>query len=160
MSEHEFVPLVFPPWTKWGQRRGIDLPQPEGRGANGRRFCRWCATEVPKRCTSWCSQRCSGFYLRVFTWEAVATYVRQRDRVCQRCGTKHPGWKPTQTSYYGGAHCDLKRWWEVDHIVPVVDGGTDDPANLRLLCHACHVAVGYEQRAARLPEPDQLSLSA
>ncbi len=27
---------------------------------------------------------------------------------------------------------------EVDHIVPVADGGTDAPANLRSLCHACH----------------------
>ena len=28
--------------------------------------------------------------------------------------------------------------WEVDHIVAVEDGGTDDPANLRLLCKRCH----------------------
>jgi 5-methylcytosine-specific restriction endonuclease McrA len=27
---------------------------------------------------------------------------------------------------------------EVDHIVPVIDGGSDHPANLRSLCHDCH----------------------
>lgn len=27
---------------------------------------------------------------------------------------------------------------EVDHVVPVADGGTDDPSNLRSLCHSCH----------------------
>lgn len=42
-----------------------------------------------------------------------------------------------------------KTAWNVDHILPVLDGGTDDPANLRLLCKRCHIAVGYEQRAAR-----------
>jgi hypothetical protein len=45
--------------------------------------------------------------------------------------------------------CDLEPWWEVDHVIPVKDGGTDNPANLRLVCHDCHVAIGYEQRAAR-----------
>ncbi|WP_233866690.1 HNH endonuclease [Paraburkholderia adhaesiva] len=27
---------------------------------------------------------------------------------------------------------------EVDHIVRVADGGTDDPSNLQSLCHECH----------------------
>lgn len=43
----------------------------------------------------------------------------------------------------------LSEWWEVDHIVPVKDGGTDDPTNLRTLCHDCHVVAGIEQRRAR-----------
>ena len=29
---------------------------------------------------------------------------------------------------------------EVDHIVPIAEGGTDDPSNLRSLCHDCHAA--------------------
>jgi len=28
---------------------------------------------------------------------------------------------------------------EVDHITPLAYGGSDDPANLRSLCHGCHV---------------------
>ena len=32
-----------------------------------------------------------------------------------------------------GAHAD-----EVDHIIPVADGGTDHPSNLRGLCSRCH----------------------
>lgn len=27
---------------------------------------------------------------------------------------------------------------EVDHIMRVIDGGTDHPSNLRSLCHDCH----------------------
>jgi 5-methylcytosine-specific restriction protein A len=37
---------------------------------------------------------------------------------------------------------------EVDHIVPLECGGTDDMQNLRLLCHACHVDVTNKQRGA------------
>ncbi len=41
--------------------------------------------------------------------------------------------------------------FEVDHIVAVNDGGTDDPANLRLLCEVCHheVTAAQHQRWAR-----------
>jgi 5-methylcytosine-specific restriction protein A len=44
--------------------------------------------------------------------------VLERDgHVCQLCGA------PANT---------------VDHIVRVVDGGTDDPSNLRALCRSCN----------------------
>jgi 5-methylcytosine-specific restriction endonuclease McrA len=29
---------------------------------------------------------------------------------------------------------------QVDHVVPVIDGGTDDPANLRALCREHNLA--------------------
>jgi 5-methylcytosine-specific restriction endonuclease McrA len=31
---------------------------------------------------------------------------------------------------------------EVGHVLPRADGGSDDPANLRSLCHAHHVHTG------------------
>lgn len=31
---------------------------------------------------------------------------------------------------------------EVDHIIPVADGGTDDPENLRTTCYACNRGRG------------------
>ena len=31
--------------------------------------------------------------------------------------------------------------WEVHHIVPISDGGTNDIDNLQTLCHRCHVEV-------------------
>ena len=39
---------------------------------------------------------------------------------------------------------------EVDHIVPVFEGGTDDVANLRAVCSSCHKQKTQEeaQRAA------------
>ena len=40
---------------------------------------------------------------------------------------------------------------DVDHIVPIADGGAfDDPANFRSLCHECHSPV---TRAAQTGKP-------
>ena len=36
---------------------------------------------------------------------------------------------------------------ELDHIVPLHAGGTDEPSNLRLLCQACHREITGQQRA-------------
>lgn len=161
MSEttREFVAIDFPTWLVWGQRRGASIDNaaiaqvyPDHRHyvrvedeALGYRFdyvgtirrCGWCAQPCSGRRTAWCSNACRDRFYRVWSWEAVARYVRERDETCRRCGTADPG-EPHGARYAA---------WEVDHIIPVRHGGTDDPANLRLLCHACHVAVGYEQRA-------------
>lgn len=46
-----------------------------------------------------------------------------------------------------GDDCSL----EIHHIIPVVDGGTDDRSNLEWLCHRCHFE--YEHTMANLPIP-------
>lgn len=38
--------------------------------------------------------------------------------------------------------CDGAPATHVDHIVPVVDGGRDDPGNLRAACAACNLRRG------------------
>lgn len=38
---------------------------------------------------------------------------------------------------------------EVDHIVPLAFGGTDDPGNLRALCRRCHNRATARAAAAR-----------
>lgn len=142
MGEKPFEPLAFPAWLRWGRRRGAIAPHRAGRGQTGRRLCAWCETEVPKGRHSWCSDKCVNLYRRVWTWQAVARYVLERDGGrCTRCAC--------DVSALERVGVARTRPWNVDHIRRVVDGGTDDPANLRLLCHACHVAVGYEQRAAK-----------
>jgi 5-methylcytosine-specific restriction protein A len=49
---------------------------------------------------------------------------------------------------------------EVDHIVPVSEGGTNDPTNLAAICIPCHraktraeAARGRARRATRRPTP-------
>lgn len=42
--------------------------------------------------------------------------------------------------------------WELDHIVPLIDGGSHDPSNLQTLCVPCHrekTAGENRQRASR-----------
>ena len=66
------------------------------------------------------------------------------------CATCRPrngstrAWRQTRAMvlYRDAYRCQLcnRAAVEVDHIVPVLDGGTDDPANLRSLCHDCHVS--------------------
>jgi 5-methylcytosine-specific restriction endonuclease McrA len=38
--------------------------------------------------------------------------------------------------------CKKERKLEVDHIVPVVNGGSNDPSNLQLLCARCNKSKG------------------
>ena len=37
--------------------------------------------------------------------------------------------------------------WDLDHIVPLFRGGTNDLSNIRALCRACHMNVSATQRA-------------
>lgn len=144
-----FVALEFPPWINWGQRRGASVHHgllrdsyPDHKiwthrrdGTMGYvgdvRRCGWCAEPCTGRRTAWCSDTCSEKFYRVWSWGAVSNYVAERDgRKCVRCETSRAA-------------------FECDHIVPVKDGGTDDPANLRTLCHDCHIVAGIEQRRVR-----------
>ena len=137
-----WVAVEVPAWATWGQRQGVVLPRRRGKGPNGLPLCRWCDSECkpPRQC--WCSSACVASYGRVWSWGAMRAYVIARDaETCQRCGTREPPRKAGRSQW----DC----LWEVDHIVRVIDGGTDDPANLRLLCAPCHISAGYEQRAER-----------
>lgn len=40
-------------------------------------------------------------------------------------------------------------FWEADHIVPVIEGGTNELANLRTLCMRCHRAETAKLRRRR-----------
>ncbi len=134
-EEPAFVALDFPFWIRWGKRRGASIDTgrlavfyPDHRIA---KRCCWCARPCTGRRRSWCSETCRNKFYLLWSWPRLSLYIWKRDGgKCRRCERETPG-------------------GEIDHIVPIRDGGTDDPANLRLLCHDCHVAVGYEQRAAR-----------
>jgi 5-methylcytosine-specific restriction endonuclease McrA len=62
-------------------------------------------------------------------WSRIAATIRQRDRACRWCGTT----------------LNL----DVDHVVEVRHGGTDDLSNLVALCADCHARkTAATQRAA------------
>lgn len=140
------------------------------RGPNGRRLCMWCGQEVPKRRRTFCSPECvhewrlrsDPSYLRFKVWE--------RDRgVCARCGLDTEAlerelsdllsscWKARTEEEWEAARerfwrrveelgvvtsaLRVPHLWEVDHIVPVAEGGDSNLENVRTLCWRCHREV-------------------
>ena len=64
-------------------------------------------------------------------WTAMKISVWERDRwVCQKCG------RTCARRRHGNA--TLGYWATVDHIVPLIAGGWDDPVNLQTLCERCN----------------------
>jgi 5-methylcytosine-specific restriction protein A len=117
-----FNPLSHP----WGKRGKTKIPS--RHAADGSRVCGWCAGDLPPRRSSWCSKDCADAAWLRMNWSAIRRYVIRRDKACVICADKYNG-------------------HEVDHILAVKEGGTDDPRNLRLLCEPCHKGVTAKQRA-------------
>ena len=83
---------------------------------------------------------------------ALRMAIIERDGgVCQECGVEVKVYKDDR-------YDSDPRLAEIDHIIPVADGGTNDPQNLRLLCLACNrKKVGeyarrrFAEKSAKLP---------
>lgn len=124
--------------------------------------CTWCGSQVPKGSRTWCSDDCvSAFRLRCDP-QAQAAFVARRDNdTCSICGRviaemerefarKFREWRKSlenpwprdwDAEYQFSEEHGVGRgnWREVDHIVPVIEGGgLCGPENLRLLCGICH----------------------
>ena len=52
-------------------------------------------------------------------------------------------------TYVGGKWETASLGGEVDHVLPLCEGGTDEPSNLRLRCKSCHGKVEAKRRALR-----------
>lgn len=72
-------------------------------------------------------------YRRPKTHSLRKLYDEVRERDGHRCQIR-------------GTGC-LVHGHEVDHIVPLFEGGTDDPTNLRVACSVCH---GEKSTAERI----------
>jgi 5-methylcytosine-specific restriction protein A len=72
-------------------------------------------------------------HYRTADWRARRLRILTRDAfACAAC---------SRVAYAKAAH--------VDHIVPLEEGGTDDDANLQVLCHACHGRKTREEQRRR-----------
>ncbi len=116
-------------------------------------MCRWCGTAIvhekgekrgePNRRRRW-HPTCVDEYERSDPREARRR-VRKRDRGhCAACGLDTYALKRSLKGR--GSHRKLrergfkprKSLWELDHVVPLIDGGTHDAHNLQTLCTPCH----------------------
>ena len=66
-------------------------------------------------------------------WGKIRKRILRRDPLCVYCKAK------------GRVSASV----EVDHIVPLAQGGTDDDENLCGTCHSCHAEKSARERGAR-----------
>lgn len=107
-------------------------------------FCMVCDTELTGRQKVFCGRKsgtskhsCSMLvHLNLYKgvhWQKRAIIVRD-GCVCRSCGEKF------ESPLIEGSPILFPEPSKValDHIVPLVDGGTEAPDNLQILCHSCH----------------------
>lgn len=131
--------------------------------------CTWCGQQVPKGRRSWCSQTCVDAFMCRQPSTARGIVTQRDRGICQQCGrdtgriksllyrlryqggyvAQSPAWPEAYKCYeqlllglgFNAPHGQLWRaeLFEVDHIVPVADGGgLCTPAGLATLCVPCH----------------------
>jgi 5-methylcytosine-specific restriction enzyme A len=121
----------------------------------GRPLCRKCQSEIPKGSgrRTFCSEDCVEQWKIRTQPEFAAERVHTRDKgvcvLCQRdCDALLRKIRVTKRALRSRRMQELglpdyllrrRRYWEVDHILPVVEGGGScGLSNLRTLCWACH----------------------
>jgi 5-methylcytosine-specific restriction endonuclease McrA len=89
--------------------------------------CISCGTRIPSG--SRCARCRPARQVNGWAWQALRGRVLDRDgRQCTH-------------RTRDGIRCPETTGLEVHHIVPLAKGGTDDPHNLRTLCHGHHRTV-------------------
>jgi hypothetical protein len=130
--------------------------------------CTGCGQQVPKGRRTWCSTACETDTLtRTMVQKAVAAVMKRDRGICSICGRDiqkcHRIWQHFYADCRYADRCDPEvvaaqsilgyargQWHEVDHTVPVVEGGglcTID--QLRLVCGDCHLAETNRLAARR-----------
>ena len=100
--------------------------------------CQWCNEKIQgTRKKSFCCKEHSDDFHRLVTWgrtrSGYSNHIVWRDKLtCQDCGDI------LAVKNVFGIYIPLENGAEVHHIIPVEEGGTDDPRNLITLCHKCH----------------------
>jgi len=71
-----------------------------------------------------------------WAWSRIRLEILRRDQYrCVQCGYGLGSWGDWQWG-------EPERHLDIDHIVPLAEGGTSDMANLRTLCTTCHAKKG------------------
>jgi hypothetical protein len=139
--------------------------------------CTWCGKPVGKGRQTWCSDACTKDFLHRCSPGHAALFVQKRDKdICRLCGVNvkqqkkdfEAAWaiRSKSLAEVGVTHGSVwtaerekmmkefgfarGRWHEIDHEIPVVEGGgLCHPDRLRLLCGKCHAAETAELAGRR-----------
>jgi hypothetical protein len=115
--------------------------------------CAWCATSLPPRRRTWCSDRCGDAFWANHWWSVARRRAKRRDKYrCKSCGVRAPKRPVKATFRTHAAYLKAMRTWraekriarlEVNHIVPCVGKHGELSCahhldNLETLCPTCH----------------------
>jgi 5-methylcytosine-specific restriction protein A len=137
------------------QQGGWADPKALPVGPNGRPLCRKCSAEIARGSgrRTFCSETCVVHWKIRTQPEFAALHVHARDKgvcaLCTRdCEALYRKIRVTKRARRLARLAELalpayllrrKRYWEVDHITPVIEGGGScGLENLRTLCWECH----------------------
>jgi 5-methylcytosine-specific restriction endonuclease McrA len=58
------------------------------------------------------------------------------------------------------AHCEMKimpgKRWDVDHVIPIALGGSNNVENLQILCWSCHITKTAYEDIPRIAKTNRL----
>jgi 5-methylcytosine-specific restriction endonuclease McrA len=111
--------------------RNRSLPPTPMRFPSGKRICEWCGKPLSGRQRKWCSVGCVKDWLSTWQWEEIAK--RALRRVVEPDGTVRC--QGCREFLLFNIH---RVPFDIDHITPLADGGSNDPQNLQILCVPCH----------------------
>lgn len=132
--------------------------------------CTWCGGDLKNNRRKWHDACVGQFFERCQVSGSVQRVWKRDNGICQLCGRDvrkcERVWKSFHPRYGDRDEYDLmvlallgharSGWAEVDHIVPVCEGGgLCRVENLRLVCGVCH-AVETRRLAARRAKPKPL----
>jgi hypothetical protein len=125
MSEQNFKRIKSIPEAYTCFQRLRDPEWRAQRGPHGKPRCPWCGQEgkgLDEKIGLFCSIECINKYHFFSLKTRARRAVRVRDGgKCALCGKT----------------CSRKEW-DIDHIVPLSQGGRHEMSNLRTLCKECH----------------------
>lgn len=179
-------------WPPPGKRHLTRKDFPYRKGPNGRWLCRLCGREAPRPRMTFCGDTCLRRYLEVKYPEDAL--LRVESKVCGLCGLDcgllgealeyarlfmvalNPGGFWRAEHWYSEILVDLgfpplrprRRLFDIDHIVPLAEGGRHVRKNLRIVCIPCHRGettalqrrLSKTQRLRRAHEEHQTAMRA
>lgn len=135
------------------------------RGPHDRLLCRFCQKEVPVGRITFCSNKCvHEWKLQTNPTYAARELFKRDEGICNICGANtqlirakatveylsEPNRYTKRDWWWVAAKWPrdvYRRWWEMDHTIPVEDGGgCCGLDNLQTLCVPCHKKKTAEQQ--------------
>lgn len=128
----------WPTWTEVCRRGWEKQLAPYSRDYVRDGYCRWCGNKIKGKRKRFCSDSCSKKFAIATVWGRgcgpYKYHIMVRDNfTCQDCGE----FLALQNEYGITVPINGKRA-DIHHIVPLNNGGGDEPSNLITLCEECH----------------------